>query len=510
MTPQMKFCAEHLVPHGDVDRALLNAVTKRHDACARDLLRWYSGTMTQDGFRCSLFAAVMNFRLRAVKAILAKVDLEALDKALDGQDNTALMEACHSCQVECARALLAAGAPVNNVNSMGVTALHQAVEGGSFECCRLLVEAGADVNRADDAMITPLLAAAERPTWRIVRCLLEAGAHVNFVGQGEWAPLHSAVETKRDNNVKLLLRAGAEADAEILCRAMLCCSPPTLVNDLIAAARPGALDQIARVSATCPLICAARANNMLWVRKLLQAGAQANVVDHTLRSPLHEAAAGGYVECVDVLVDAGASVNYADVNHVTPLHEVAKVPDVTSARNCAKILLRAGANVNQTDASGETALMACAHAKKLELVTLLLGVGAEVDTLSINAFVHKTMADVSGERATETDLALALRLHAAGGATSERKIQMDLKSCHDGHSTIPSLQAMCRTLVRRILFKNYPRENLFKVASRLAASPGAPPGVAQVVVFNTNHVIVGEVGDQQRDLLDDWTDLKPT
>ncbi|HPC82764.1 MAG TPA: ankyrin repeat domain-containing protein [Thermoanaerobaculaceae bacterium] len=52
--------------------------------------------------------------------------------------------------LECARALLAAGAPIDAVDGRGATPLHGAAAAGLFDLIKLLVERGADLNARDN------------------------------------------------------------------------------------------------------------------------------------------------------------------------------------------------------------------------------------------------------------------------------------------------------------------------------------------------------------------------
>jgi ankyrin repeat protein len=77
------------------------------------------------------------------------------------------------------RALLDAGAPVNDKCSQNRTALFQAAAFMNADVCRLLIERGAEVNIETDYRSTPLHAAASStlgPAAKIVRLLMEAGA----------------------------------------------------------------------------------------------------------------------------------------------------------------------------------------------------------------------------------------------------------------------------------------------------------------------------------------------
>src|SRR5262249_43027625 len=82
-------------------------------------------------------------------------------------DGTALIAAAHLGHAEVVKLLIAAKAPLNQVNNLGWTALMEAIvlgKGGAEHTAtvRALVEAGADVNIPDRQRLTPLQHARQR------------------------------------------------------------------------------------------------------------------------------------------------------------------------------------------------------------------------------------------------------------------------------------------------------------------------------------------------------------
>lgn len=158
---------------------LVAAFLRRHGA-ARALIRLGADPNARDaqGYDALTIAAVNN-------------DLEMLEIALAGggnaraitgpYDGTALIAAAHRGHVEIVRALIAAKAPLNHVNSHGWTALLEAVvlgNGGTSHTATVaaLVEAGVDVMLADRYGTTALAHARTRGYSQIARILESAGA----------------------------------------------------------------------------------------------------------------------------------------------------------------------------------------------------------------------------------------------------------------------------------------------------------------------------------------------
>jgi ankyrin repeat protein len=130
-----------------------------------------------------------------------------------------------------ARALLAAGTPVNAVNRRGATALHYACDprplsptwdpDGQRRIIELLVSAGAVVDQPDRGGVTPLHRAVRARSPAAVAALLSAGADPRAAtGKAGSTPLHLAVAPSGASGtagagdyqleiVRLLLAAGA-------------------------------------------------------------------------------------------------------------------------------------------------------------------------------------------------------------------------------------------------------------------------------------------------------------
>lgn len=106
----------------------------------------------------------------------------------------------------CVRALLDAGAgggagdALNHITPSGHTALLLVVIKGHVECTRALIEAGANVNQPivnspnqDENGMTPLILATRKGRVDIVRALIEAGAELNHRDRVSVKAIHSIV-----------------------------------------------------------------------------------------------------------------------------------------------------------------------------------------------------------------------------------------------------------------------------------------------------------------------------
>jgi ankyrin repeat protein len=91
---------------------------------------------------------------------------------------TATMFVAQAGGVDSVRALLDAGAKVDETDDDGITLLGWAAIGNRTEMARLLIQRGADVNHVDKKGMTPLLYAASIDFGgsRLIQLLLESGA----------------------------------------------------------------------------------------------------------------------------------------------------------------------------------------------------------------------------------------------------------------------------------------------------------------------------------------------
>lgn len=114
------------------------------------------------------------------------------------------------------RALIAAGADLNDTNIAGVTAIHfAALRRGNASIVVDLIEAGANVNVVSIDGWTPLIFAVMSGGVNIVRILLRAGARADIgktdVGGG--GPLHLAAKNGDKEIVRLIIASGANLDS---------------------------------------------------------------------------------------------------------------------------------------------------------------------------------------------------------------------------------------------------------------------------------------------------------
>ena len=92
-------------------------------------------------------------------------------------------------------------------------------------------------------------------------------------------------------------------------------------------------------------------SDALWIRFLLQRGADPNIRNKKGISPLQLATAMGFTEGVEALIKGGASVNVSDQTGETPLIAAVHSRNVAMVR----LLLEKGADPDRNDNSGRSA-----------------------------------------------------------------------------------------------------------------------------------------------------------
>ncbi|XP_026215879.1 protein phosphatase 1 regulatory subunit 12C isoform X2 [Anabas testudineus] len=175
---------------------------------------------------------------------------------------------------------------INCSNADGITALHQACIDGSMEMVTFLLERGANVNQVDNEGWTPLHVAASCGHADIADFLLQRGASLSAVNCDGDVPLDIALDETTESLLQdYTLRQGVDVEA----------------------AKRLEEEHIMRDART-------------WLTE----GPPADIRHpRTGATPLHVAAAKGYLEALKILCQCGLDVSAMDFDGWTPLHAAA-------------------------------------------------------------------------------------------------------------------------------------------------------------------------------------------
>ena len=206
---------------------------------------------------------------------------------------------------------LANGANINARNELGETSLHAAAFNNRINIIQLLLDNGSKINSEDNNGYTPM----DMARGEVSVLLGKHGGKENYRTE----PITEAAQPEPP-----IVKA-----PEISIQP----EPPTAK----------ALD--------ISIHKAAREGNIEAVKQHLAAGADVNVKDNMVRTPLHRASTMGHKEIVELLITKGADVNVKDNDGFNPLLGAV----IGDYKEVVILLIAKGADVNIT-ALGETPL----------------------------------------------------------------------------------------------------------------------------------------------------------
>jgi ankyrin repeat protein len=239
-----------------------------------------------------------------------------------------------------------------------LTPLHFAVRADDLDSVKALLAAGADVNETSGYGWSPLLVATQNRYYKLGAYLIEHGADVNLANKGAWTPLYLATDNRNIESgdypvrkgdmdhlefIKLLIDKGANVNARMKdstetrtvftnqwldengATAFLRASQSGDVVLMKLLLAHGADPKIATTLNVTPLQVAAgigwvegityewsEEQTLEAVKMLLDLGLDANAQADTGRTALHGAAHKGRPAVVQMLVDHGAKLNVRD------------------------------------------------------------------------------------------------------------------------------------------------------------------------------------------------------
>jgi ankyrin repeat protein len=261
----------------------------------------------------------------------------------------------------------------NSPPATGFTAFLFAVRSGSIDAVKALLAAGADVNDTLSDGSSAILIAAANAHWELASLLLDRGADPNLAGPG-WTALHQAVRIRRPNIgfgtpgpiatgtvdsievIKKMIARGAQVNARMSRNGM----------------KDGQRNRLNRLGAT-PFLLAAKNTDVEVMRLLVEAGADATTPTADGTTPL--------------MVAAGVAIwNPGEDGGSLPGQEGEVLQAVTM---CVEL----GNDVNATNYLGETALHGAAFRGVNEVVQYLADHGAKLDARDTRGWTPLAIAN---------------------------------------------------------------------------------------------------------------------
>jgi ankyrin repeat protein len=236
----------------------------------------------------------------------------------------------------------------------GLTPLVFAAREGDLESARLLLDAGAPVNQVTEYGWTPLLTAVNNRNYRVAAFLLERGADPNLANKGGWTPLYLATDNRNIEGgdypvpkgdmdhleiIQLLLEKGANPNQKI--------KENTLTRTIFT------MQWFFEDGAT-PFIRAAQSSDTALMQLLLKYKADPQATTVNGDNALTASGGIGWVE--GVTYERSAKENF----------------------EAMKMLLDLGLDPNHANNEGRTALMGAAMKGRNDVVQMLVDRGANL------------------------------------------------------------------------------------------------------------------------------------
>ena len=253
------------------------------------------------------------------------------------------------------------------------TALLFAVRAGALDTTRALLDAGADVDDTLSDGQSALVVAAANAHWELADYLLDRGADPNLAGAG-WNALHQTVRTRRPNPsgglagpiptgrvdsidvVRKLIARGVDVDARMMANGM----------------KDGQRSRLNRLGATA-FFLAAKNTDVEAMRVLIEAGAD----------PLIPSADG----TTPLMVAAGIAI-------FIPGEDGGSLPgQEDEVFEAVRMCVELGTDVNATNFRDETALHGAAFRGVNRLVDYLVEQGAALDARTVEGWTPLAIAN---------------------------------------------------------------------------------------------------------------------
>jgi ankyrin len=238
----------------------------------------------------------------------------------------------------------------------GLTPLVFAAREGDLESAKLLIDAGAPINQVTEYGWTPLLTAVNNRNYQLAKYLLEKGADPNIANKGGWTPLYLATDNRNIEGgdypvpkgdmdhldiIKLLLEKGADPNKKV--------KDNTLTRTIFT------MQWFFEDGAT-PFIRAAQSSDTVLMKLLLDYKADPKAVTTLGDNAMTVCGGIGWVE--GVTYERSAKENL----------------------EAMRMLLDLGLDPNHANNEGRTPLMGAAMKGRTDVIQLLVDRGAKLDT----------------------------------------------------------------------------------------------------------------------------------
>ena len=345
--------------------------------------------------------------------------------------------------------MLAQGAAVNAIDSLGDTALTLAAEIGNVETMRLLIAKGADVHALNRYGDSTLFAAARSRRPEAVRLMIEKGVDPNLATT--WFP------SVRNGQIAQLKLVALDRAANL--------GPIEMVRDLLKAGANVNAQDSRKFTPLMFAVCVENQNAEI-VRALIAARADVNLRSATGETALDWAEKFGYPEVIAALRQAGAT---RGIDYQAPKRPAGPQPDAASAVARSIELLQK----SSTEFFIRSACVGCHHQPLIaQVLRLARAAGAPLN----EAAAHEQALQLKAQWASSQDEFLQA-LNPPGGANSLGEILLGLAAA--GIAASPVIDSGVASLA----------ESQMADGSWLSSEKQSRPPITESIIASTTRAI---------------------
>ncbi|KAM4877187.1 inversin [Thomomys bottae] len=356
---------------------------------------------------------------------------------------TPLMYCVLADRLDCADALLKAGADVNKTDHSQRTALHLAAQKGNYRFMKLLLTRRANWMQKDLEEMTPLHLATRHKSPKCLALLLKfmAPGEVDTQDKNKQTALHWSAYYNNPEHVKLLIKHDSnigipDVEGKIPLHWAANHKDPSAVHTvkcILDAAPTESLLNWQDYEGRTPLHFAVADGNVTVV-DVLTSYESCNITsyDNLFRTPLHWAALLGHAQIVHLLLERNKSGTIpSDSQGATPLHYAAQ----SNFADTVEVFLKHPSVKDDSDLEGRTSFMWAAGKGSDDVLRTMLSLKSDIDINMADKYGGTALhaAALSGHVST---VKLLLENDAQVDATDVMKHTPLFRACEMGHKDV--------------------------------------------------------------------------
>uniref|UniRef100_A0A8D2JQI6 Inversin n=1 Tax=Sciurus vulgaris TaxID=55149 RepID=A0A8D2JQI6_SCIVU len=386
-------------------------------------------------------AAAVNGDKGALQRLI--IGNSALKDKEDQFGRTPLMYCVLADRLDCADALLKAGANVNKTDHSQRTALHLAAQKGNYRFMKLLLTRRANWMQKDLEEMTPLHLTTRHKSPKCLALLLKfmAPGEVDTQDKNKQTALHWSAYYNNPEHVKLLIKHDSnigipDVEGKIPLHWAANHKDPSAVHTvrcILDAAPTESLLNWQDYEGRTPLHFAVADGNVTVV-DVLTSYESCNITsyDNLFRTPLHWAALLGHAQIVHLLLERNKSGTVpSDSQGATPLHYAAQ----SNFAETVQVFLKHPSVKDDSDLEGRTSFMWAAGKGSDDVLRTMLSLKSDIDINMADKYGGTALhaAALSGHVST---VKLLLENDAQVDATDVMKHTPLFRACEMGHKDV--------------------------------------------------------------------------